>query len=76
MGEGGGNRPTTLTPKVMFIEKKKKKETHTDPGRTQGEVVGEGDLGAPRGPDITSVNEAAGAGHRAACPLAPLPFIR
>ena len=35
-----------------------------------------GALGAPRGPDITSVNEAAGAGHRAACPLAPLPFIR
>ena len=64
-----------MTPKVMFIEKKKK-ETHADPGRTQGEVVGEGALGAPRGPDITSVNEAAGAGHRAACPLAPLPFIR
>ena len=73
MGEGGGNRPITLTPEVMFIEKKK--ETHADPGRTQGEV-GEGALGAPRGPDITSVNEAAGAGHRAVCPLAPLPFIR
>lgn len=49
-----GEQPTTLTPEVMFIEKKKK---HTDPGKTCEEVPGEGALEASRGPDIALVNE-------------------
>lgn len=53
----------------MFIEKKKKK--HTDPGRTGGEVPGEGPWELHVALIITLVNEAAGAGHGAACPLAP-----
>jgi hypothetical protein len=71
-----GNGLTTLTPEVMFIEKKQCR--HIDPGKTGGEAAGEGTLGAPRGVDMASVNEVAGAGCRAQghLPAAWLSLIR
>lgn len=75
-GREGGNGRATLTPEVVFIEKKKKTHTHTQCIHTltlAGLVRkwwGRG-TGAPRGLAIALVNEVAIAGHRATY----LPFI-